>query len=53
MVYIFASELFFPSKIYSNSNIKEAEQEAASIQMKYDKTEEEKENLCNFLMETE
>ncbi|XP_056892626.1 coiled-coil domain-containing protein 40-like [Takifugu flavidus] len=33
--------------------IKEAEQAAASIQMKYNRTEEEKENLCNCLMESE
>lgn len=33
--------------------MKEAEQAAANIQMKYEKTEEDKENLVNCLVESE
>lgn len=52
--FLFGSWSFFsPSKIYLNCNIKEAEQAAASLQMKYERTEEEKENLVSCLVESE
>lgn len=47
------TEFSFLSKIYLNSNLKGAEQAASSLQRKYEKTEEEKENLLNCLLESE